>query len=205
MYGTLLGFHRNGDFIEGDDDFDVGYFSAFNTAVEVKEETKRIVVDLVLAGYICFFNKKGRLFRLRLPGDNPSIHLDVRPLWYEDKHVWAYKHACLSLETKDFIPSKQGTLRRIPVEVPGNIESFLKEYYGPGWKVPDPGYSNSSLNISVEVTNKLKTVYITPKEYCEMVEKIESQRSKYPKAGKLISMGSYSLYPLEACEANVGW
>jgi phosphorylcholine metabolism protein LicD len=59
MYGTLLGYHRDGDLIPGDDDFDAGYISDEHDPIAVKEETKRVIATLVRAGYLVSFNRRG--------------------------------------------------------------------------------------------------------------------------------------------------
>jgi hypothetical protein len=204
LYGTLLGSYRGGDFIPGDDDFDGGYISHKTSAAEVKEETMNLVVDLVLNGFTCSFNRKGRLFRLRLAEDTPDVHLDLRPVWYEDGAIWAHKQARLELTVEDFLPVKSVKLRNSTVYHPNNAEAFLKAYYGPGWRVPDPGYSNSTI-IPRYVTKKLASICITPEDYQTMLAEIEKRRPDYPGAGKLISIGSYDLYPLEDFEKNCEW
>jgi len=204
LYGTLLGSYRGGDFIPGDDDFDAGYISIKNSAAEVKEETINLVVDLVLNGFTCSFNRKGRLFRLRLAEDTPDVHLDLRPVWYEDGAIWAHKQARLDLTVEDFLPVKSVKLRNSTVYQPNNTEAFVRAYYGPGWKVPDPGYSNSTI-IPRYVTKKLASICINPGDYEQMLKEIEKRRTNYPGAGKLISIGSYDLYPLEDFEKDCEW
>ncbi|WP_245971171.1 LicD family protein [Alkalispirillum mobile] len=205
MYGTLLGHIREGDFIQSDDDFDAGYLSHKRTAADVKRETMHLVVDLVLAGFTCSFNRNGRLFRLRLKDDKPDVHLDVRPVWYENGYIWAHKQACLPLEISDFEPVRTEILRGVEVDVPKNAERVLAAYYGEGWKVPDPSYSNASQKVPRFVTRKLKSVCITPADYQEMQAQIDARRPDYPEAGKLIATGLYPLYPLEDYEANCEW
>lgn len=205
MYGTLLGHVREGDFIQGDDDFDAGYLSHKTTAAEVKQETMQLVVDLVLAGFTCSFNRNGRLFRLRLKDDKPDVHLDVRPVWYEDGHIWAHKQARLTLQLSDFEPVRTETLRGVAVDIPKHPERFLAAYYGEGWKVPDPAFSNASQKVPRFVKRKLNSVCITPADYQQMQAQIESRRGEYPEAGKLIATGLHPLYPLEEYEANCEW
>lgn len=205
MYGTLLGLIREGDFIQGDDDFDAGYISRQTNAKAVKQETMQLVVDMVLAGFTCSFNRNGRLFRLRLKDDKPDVHLDVRPVWYEEEHIWAHKQARLPLKVEDFLPVETRELRGVPVDVPRNAEGFLRAYYGPGWKVPDPGYSNASQKVPRRVKRKLNSVCITPKDYQGMQQEIEERRAEHPNAGKLIATGLHPLYPLEEYEANCEW
>ncbi len=205
MYGTLLGFVREGDFIPGDDDFDAGYISHKNSAAEVKVETMQLVVDLVLAGFTCSFNRNGRLFRLRLKDDVPDVHLDIRPVWYEDGHIWAHKQARLPLGVEDFLPVESGELRGVPVDIPHHSENFLEAYYGKGWKVPDPGYSNASQRVPALVKRKLDSVCITPADYQAMQQQIEQRRAEHPQAGKLIATGLHPLYPLSDYEANCEW
>lgn len=205
MYGTLLGHVREGDFIPGDDDFDAGYLSHKTTAAEVKQETMQLVVDLVLAGFTCSFNRNGRLFRLRLKDDKPDVHLDVRPVWYEDGHIWAHKQARLPLQLTDFEPVRTEKLRGVDVDIPQHPERFLAAYYGEGWKVPDPAYSNASQKVPRFVKRKLNSVCITPADYQQMQEQIERRQAEYPDAGKLIATGLYPLYPLEEYEANCEW
>jgi hypothetical protein len=205
LYGTLLGLYRQGDFIPGDDDFDAGYVSTRNTVAEVKEELKAIVIDLVLAGFCVSFNRRGRLFRIRLPGDQPGVHLDLRPLWYEENGIWAHLQAYLPLKLDDFVPVESRTLRGIPVNIPRHSERFLEAYYGPGWKVPDPTYSNTSKIIPRKVLNKLASLCILPEEFKSMTSEIEEKRKDYPRAGTFVSNGTFSLYPLDQYEANCDW
>jgi len=205
LYGTLLGFYRQGDFIPGDDDFDAGYISTKTTAREVKQETMQLVVDLVLAGFNCSFNRKGRLFRLRLADDAPDVHLDLRPVWYEDGFIWAHKQAHLPLYITDFLPPQTNELRGIKVYHPNNTEAFLQAYYGPGWRVPDPSYSNSSQWIPRFIIKKLDSICITPADYSVMHLQIEKRRTDYPNAGKLLSPSLNKLYPLEEFEKNCEW
>ena len=205
MYGTLLGLVREGDFIQGDDDFDCGYISHKQSANEVKQETMQLVVDLVLAGFTCSFNRNGRLFRLRLKDDKPDVHLDVRPVWYEDEHFWAHKQARLPLNLSDFNPVRTEKIRGVDVDIPHHSESFLAAYYGEGWKVPDPTYSNASQKTPRFVKRKLNSVCITPVDYHAMQAQIERKRADHPGAGQLIATGLYPLYPLEEYEANCEW
>ncbi len=205
LYGTLLGFYRGGDYIPGDDDFDAGYFSLKNSAAEVKTELKKLVVEMVLEGAYCNVNRKGKLFRFRLSEDDPSVHLDLRPVWFEEGSIWLHKQACLPLKPEDFLPVQNGTLRSVEIMYPANPEAFLEAYYGKGWKVPDPSYTNSSVSIPDSVIEKLRSICISPEEFSDMSAEIDARRKDYPGAGKLVSMGSQSLYPLDEYEALCGW
>jgi hypothetical protein len=205
LYGTLLGYYREGNFILGDDDFDAGYISTKQKAIDVKSETIGMVKTLVLAGFIVSFNRLGRLFRIRLPEDPPEVHLDLRPLWYEDGGIWAHLQAFLPLEINDFLPLSEGVLRGVSIKYPKNAEKFLVSYYGPGWKIPDPGYSNAMKRIPSFVRRKLASVCISPIEYDRLCLEIDKDRFRHNGAGKLISNGSHDLYPLAAYEADCEW
>lgn len=205
LYGTLLGCVRDGDFIPGDDDFDAGYVSHCTDVDAVREETKQLVVELVLAGFVCSFNRAGRLFRLRRPSDPVGIHLDVRPVWYESGRIWAHKQASLELTIEDFLPVEQRVLRGTKVYLPRWPERFLEAYYGKGWRVPDPSYSNASNPAPASVKKKLERLCIRPSDYFEIQRVIEVRRGENPGAGCLIADGLFPLYPLEAYEAHCEW
>lgn len=204
LYGTLLGLIREGDFIKGDDDFDAGYVSFADNAESVKQETMQLVVELVLAGFTCSFNTNGRLFRIRDQA-TPGLHLDVRPVWFEKGKAWLHKQACLPLDQSDFLPVTEQQLRGKLVYTPASAEKFLISYYGSGWKVPDPTYSNASQRIPKSVTRHLKKLCIGPEDYRVMVDEIERRRPDYPNAGQFISIGLHPLYPLTEYEANCEW
>jgi tetratricopeptide (TPR) repeat protein len=198
MYGTLLGYHRDGDFIPGDDDFDAGYVSDATDPVAVKQETMRIIVELVRAGFTVSVNRRGRLFRVQLEREaNDGYHLDLRPVWFSGGRVWVHNHCSFPSRRAEFLPVAEGELRGVRVLVPHDTEAFLRGHYGPGWKVPDPGFQYYTSGIDPEILANLARALITVRECRELSERIAREVGDSPPAGRFVSVGSQDLYPLD--------
>jgi hypothetical protein len=198
MYGTLLGYCRSGDFIAGDDDFDAGYVSDATDPPSVKDETFDIIVDLVREGFTVTFNRKGRLLRVQLEPGPDQMHIDLRPLWLESGDLWVHNHVCLPLSRADFLPTRQASLRGVPVNIPQDTEAFLRGHYGPGWNVPDPGFIYYPSEVDPAVRRHLDRALITVAEYRELAARVERACEGVTGAGRLVSLGSQDLYPLDS-------
>jgi tetratricopeptide (TPR) repeat protein len=203
MYGTLLGFFREGDFIKGDDDFDAGYVSEETTPEAVLEETKRIVRELLRGGFTVTFNSRGRLFRIQHNdfGD-ASVHLDARPLWFQDGKVWAHNHFSALGVREDYLPVCEGKLRGVKIYHPARTETFLLNHYGPGWKVPDPGFTYYRNQIDPAILRNLSRALMKPDDYRAMAAEVEAERAGNPGMGRFISLAAMNLYPLSAFELD---
>jgi tetratricopeptide (TPR) repeat protein len=198
VYGTLLGLVRDGDFIPGDDDFDAAYISRETDPLAVKEETKQIVLRMVQAGFTVSFNRRGKLFRAQHPDvGGVDLHLDLRPMFFDEGRVWVHNFASFPCGIDDFLPVGTEQLRGHDVYVPRRPEVFLMGHYGPGWKVPDPSFTYHASEIDPAITDKLDKLLITPREYREMQDYLSSPEGRRPKMGRLVSVGSEPLYPLD--------
>ncbi len=197
IHGTLLGFYREGDFIKGDDDFDVAYMSDRNDPDSVKNEALEIISILVTGGFSVSFNRKGRLFRIFDEKTAPkNIHLDVHTVWVEGEKIWAPLDYSEQGKRGDFVPAKSGVMRGIKVYYPAKAEYFLLKHYGEGWKVPDPGFNNYLSRPDKGVIKTLSRLFITPYEYRILKKKFVSEKEKHPEHGDFISIGIEKLYPL---------
>jgi tetratricopeptide (TPR) repeat protein len=197
MYGTLLGCIRDGELIPGDDDFDAGYVSDLMDPVAVKEETKSIIRTLLRAGYTVTFNRRGRLFRAqRERSGGAGLHLDLRPIWFEDGRVWVHNHASFPSSRDDFLPLERRKLRNVEVLVPRRAEVFLHGHYGPGWRVPDPGFTYYASDIDPEIREHLGRALITPAEFRAMEAEVLAEAQQNQALGRFVSIGSQELYPL---------
>jgi tetratricopeptide (TPR) repeat protein len=197
LYGTLLGYHRGGDFISGDDDFDAGYVSEKTDPVGVKEEAKEIVVELVRAGFTVSLNRRGRLFRVQLePGEPYGSHVDVHQAWFQDGNVWIHNDLAMPSSREDFLPVVDGVLRGATVSVPRRPEHFLQGNYGPRWTVPDPGFRYYPSEVNPAIRRNLNRGLMTAGEYRSLSRRIQEEFGDTPIAGRFISIGSQDLYPL---------
>lgn len=196
-YGTLLGCHRQGGFIPGDDDFDVSFMAESHDPINVKEETVNMVIELVKAGFSVSFNRRGRLFRLHERGKGGTgIHLDVHSFWIQDNLVWAHNDYCSAGMIGDYLPAAITELKGVTVSIPAKPEAFLETHYGPGWKIPDPGFINYYSATDSHVLKNLSRALITPREYENVFTLIEKMRPVNPGMGEFLSLGSRNLYPL---------
>lgn len=200
MYGTLLGYYRGGDFIPTDDDFDAGYVSHKDNPAEVKAEAQDLIVELVKAGYTVSINRRGKLFRIQLErGATDGFHLDLRPLWFQDGRLWVHNHCSYPSTREKFLPVIDGELRGTRVSIPHDTEDFLRNHYGPGWKTPDPGFVYYADEVDPKVRRNLEAAFITPAEFRKLASRVERETAGVKGAGRLVSVGSQSLYPLEDC------
>jgi len=205
MFGTLLGHMRSGDFIPGDDDFDVGYLSAAGSASEVKAESRLIMETLIDAGLTIILNRAGKPFRIIDPNCESDVHLDVCPIWNEGGYLYAPPFGYLSMRIDDLSPPQRSTFRGISVLLPNNAARFLEAYYGSNWKIPDPTYSFSFGSLPPEAQRTLKSVRFTPDEVVAFKTRIDESRSSNSKAGLFSSRMIFDLYPLDEYVRHCGW
>ncbi len=102
-----------------------------------------MVVELVKAGFTVSFNRKGRLFRLQWEhGDTDGLHLDVRPVWFQDGRVWLHNHCSFPARREDFLPAAErpfrGTTVRVPREAIGRRAAQMILERVEGHAVADP-------------------------------------------------------------------
>lgn len=197
LYGTLLGLHRDGELIPGDDDFDAAYISEGTDPQSVKEEAARLIVELVQGGFTVRLNRRGRLLRVEHDAiGGPDLHLDVAPMWFVGGSAWVPPLLTLLCGVEDFLPVEERSLRGTKVYVPRRPEVFLEGNYGPGWKVPDPGFVYHRAAVSSEVSQTFEELLVTPDEYRELKGFLEGEGSR-PGMGRLIATGAEPLYPLD--------
>lgn len=178
MYGTLLGAWREGDLIAGDDDVDVGYLSDAVTTNAVMGETVEVIRALLAAGFDVSFNRRGRLFRLADAGAaRAGVHLDVRPVWFEQGRAWAHNHFSMPSRRDAWEPFQEGRLGDVAVMLPRDPEPFLAFQYGPGWRTPDPGFTYRREDVPEAVHRHLAKTLLTPLEYHELRERFDGARS----------------------------
>ncbi|MCC5955665.1 MAG: hypothetical protein JJU07_06145 [Natronohydrobacter sp.] len=202
LYGTLLGQHRGGDFIPGDDDFDVGYVSEQTTPEAVKAEAIEIMERLVKRGMIVLLNREGKPHRLRDAESGTEIHLDNRPVFTKgDGHVWLHKLARLDMSLDEFRNVETAKLRDTKIFKPRGTEDFLAGYYGPGWRVPDPGFSNASKVITPDITRTLAAVCLSLDEQRALKTRLDARNLR----GEFIPIALQKLYPLEEYAEKVGF
>jgi len=192
-YGTLLGFVRQGTFIPGDDDFDVGFMADSQDPVSVKEETLGMIKDLVEAGFSVSFNRRGRLFRLHgMDRGIEGAYLDIHSFWEQDGRVWAHNDFCAPGRREQFVPAEEQDYGLFKAFIPVDSEAFLSAHYGSGWKVPDPAFVNYFIGKDKFVLSNLGEALITPSEYRKCLENMKDNNS----SGEFISIAQRPLYPL---------
>jgi len=201
IYGTLLGRYRDGDFIPGDDDFDVGYVSHEGDPDAVKREAIEVMRAFVRAGFEVGVNRRGKPFRLRAPDGPLDLHLDARPVWFEDGRVWCHKQASLAIPLEVFSQLERVPFRHVDVAIPRDPEVFLRSYYGDGWRVPDPSFSNASLSVPKAVRKHLDRACLSVAEAVAL----EHELADVAGAGRFYSIATHDLYPLDVYERRVGW
>ncbi len=191
--GTLLGQHREGDFIPGDDDFDVGYVSEATTPAAVKAESIALIERLVARGLIVGMNRAGKALRLSDALSGPDLHLDITPVFsLADGHVWLHKLARLPLDLEGFRQTRPARLRETEVQVPASAEAFLRAYYGPGWQVPDPAFTYTGAAVPPQVREGLAAICLTPAEQRALQSRLDA--AGLP--GAFVPVRFQRLYPL---------
>ncbi|CAM3450429.1 hypothetical protein [Stackebrandtia soli] len=197
VYGTLLGYVREGDFIEGDDDFDCGYLADASDPEGVKADARAVITALIKAGFTVSFNRLGRLFRVQLEReDTDAFHLDVHPIWFEGPDLLMHNTTSFPSDLSRFQPVEFGKLRGERVAVPADAEHWLESAYGPDWRTPDPGFIYYREDVDPVVERKLTAALMTAAEAREFEAEIKAETDGVVSAGRLVSIGSNDLYPL---------
>jgi hypothetical protein len=198
LYGTLLGLHREGDFIPGDDDFDCGYVTGAADPAGAKANALTVIEALVRAGFTVSYNRRGRLFRVHhdAVGD-PNLHLDVHPIWFEGADLYVHNHHRFPATTDDLLPAETRRLRGHDVLVPRRPEVLLERFYGRGWRTPDPGYVDDASGTDPEVMARLNEALLTPAEHRELEARLADPARRTAQQGRLVSIAAQSLYPLD--------
>ncbi len=179
LYGTLLGCHRDGRFIPGDDDLDVGYLTACTDPVQVKAQALQVVDTVLRAGLDVTTRHGGGLFKVWI-GD---IDIDVYPIWFRDGRAWGYD--AIPATPADYLPVQRREMLGTEILVPRDPDLLLAGTYGPDWRTPNPGFRYYR---SKQIMNVLKSTYLAPSEARLLLEANEVARRQG------VEIGSFAMH-----------
>lgn len=204
IFGTLLGFYRDGGFIPNDDDFDAAYFSSESDPLLIKKEVIAIMEAMISAGFSVLLNRRGTPFRLLADANDPEIHLDIHTVWFRDDCIWAKPVASLPISADNFSTMFIKHYNGIDLYMPSGTENFLEAYYGKNWRIPDPSYTMKKF-----ASKRIKSIHLqndlTPDEIRGLLGYSVKEKKKNPQAGEFNSMSLHPLYPLSEYERKCGW
>lgn len=154
IYGTLLGLEREGDFIEGDDDFDTAYFSKHSNPDLVKAEFIEIVSKLSASGENISLTKRRNLIKWKKNG----VNIDIFFSWIEGPNYYLTfavggPFADLFIDGFEEVEFKTRS-----VLAPVRRRELLEAIYGPKWQTPDPLFQ---WKIQPEALRMMKHVKVT--------------------------------------------
>ncbi len=179
MYGTLLGCYRDGEFIPGDDDIDVGFCTSCNDPTMLKAEAIRVTNELLAAGFNVTSRYNGTLFKVWIDG----IDIDIYPIWFQAGRAWAYD--AITATPDSFLPSKPLEMLGVEVLVPSDPVKILRCTYGADWQIPQPGFRHYRPKW---VTNKIDLTALTRDETLQLLNtNLEARRTDQ-------TTGTFGLY-----------
>jgi len=120
----------------------------------------------------------------------------VHSFWLQNGRIWAHNDFCARGTREQYVPATEKTFKGFTAYVPADPEAYLSAHYGPGWKVPDPGFVNTYEDKDPEVLAGLAKALMTPVEYREACTRLEAIRKMNPVAGDFASLAERPLYPL---------
>jgi tetratricopeptide (TPR) repeat protein len=178
LYGTLLGYHRDGCIIPGDDDVDVGFVTEATSPAEAKTVAISVVRGVLRAGFDVTTRFGGGLFKV-IDGD---VELDVYPLWAYRGRLWGYDSIAATID--DILPARRGRLHEVDVDVPRRPEPILASTYGPGWRLPEPGFRHLR---PAEDLRVLTATELTPREGRHLESINRAERELDPTIGRFVT------------------
>ena len=147
-FGTLLGIIRDQDFVKTDSDLDFGILAAPDFSWETLEEALaelglrkdhqytaqgQILEQTYRKGYLSI-----DFFLYEAAGDELVAQVTFRDetAHYDDENEYSIMYRFAPP-----IPAiKALSFHGARVLIPENAEAYAERVYGPGWRVPDPGY-----------------------------------------------------------------
>ncbi len=142
--GTLLGAVREGDYIAFDNDVDIAYLTEQKTDFEIAEEHELIIRVLRDQGYPVQQNSKGQIHVRVVTGDGSAtgaiFNLDLWTTWARDGRYFHYPDIKGELKASEVLPLIRLTFKGQSLWIPRGYEQVLVQFYGPGWRDPDPDY-----------------------------------------------------------------
>jgi tetratricopeptide (TPR) repeat protein len=180
-YGTLLGCHREGRFIPGDDDFDAAYVSRAAGPARFRRECWQVARELLLGGLDIKLAINGRMLQAGLDG----VWIDISPMWFYRGRIWSFDSH--DLTPVAFEPVQTATFLGAEVYLPRSPAAFLADAYGEDWRTPQPHFRHYRSKADDKI---LAQMWAKPSEVRKFLRLAQTQRKHRPDAGTFAGVGS---------------
>ena len=136
FYGSLLGYYRDSNFIEGDDDVDVLVSEEDFNEIFSNLKLIRMKNPLITFRYIGYKDKPGFYEKNFVQVYYKDIGpFDICAYTLEKNHILtAFDN--LRYHIKDIFPLKQVYFKDYKINIPFNTEEILRLTYGENWRTP---------------------------------------------------------------------
>ena len=134
FYGSLLGYHRDGQFIHNDDDIDV------IVPRSCREKLLQYIIDNHPKTVRITFSNNDILQLSVTDADNNKMIGPFDIYFYEEpansNDILIRQDGNLLFKRCDIFPTRSVIFNGHPILIPNNPAEILTELYGPDWKIP---------------------------------------------------------------------